>query len=172
MNSSVHPNAINTPTTSASNTSSDKSLNALKLDPNVLRFNQISIITGIILAALTGQAWIVAPIAAIMLAGTFNPKLAVFKNTYSGLIRPALKWPVNLQDDDPRAHNFAQGVGGVFLAVATLAFLTGWTVFGWSVSGIVVLLALLNLTTNICVGCLMYFQWRMLQHRFARIRSV
>ena len=103
-----------------------------------------------------------------MLAGTFNPKLAAFKNLYSGLIRPALRLPVELQDDDPRAHNFAQGVGGVFLTVATLAFLAGWTAFAWAVSGIVVLLAVLNLTTNICVGCLMYFQWRMLQHRFAR----
>ena len=89
------------------------SFNEFKLDPNVLKFNQISIITGILLAAILGQWWIVALIAAVMLAGTFNPNLAAFKRIYSSFVRPALKLPVNLQDDDPRAHNFAQGVGGV-----------------------------------------------------------
>jgi Domain of unknown function (DUF4395) len=149
-----------------SNTNS--SFNEFKLDPNVLKFNQISIITGILLAAILGQWWIVALIAAVMLAGTFNPNLAAFKRIYSSFVRPALKLPVNLQDDDPRAHNFAQGVGGVFLLAATLAFVLGSSVVGWVLSAIVVALATLNLTTNICVGCFMYFQLRMFQ---ARLRA-
>ena len=141
---------------------------AYKLDPNTLRFNQISIISGIVVAVLTGQWWLVTLVAVVMLAGTFNPSLAVFKRFYSGVVRPGLKLPVKLQDDDPRAHNFAQGVGGVFLAAASLAFVIGWAVVGWALSFIVVALALLNLTTNICVGCFMYYQLRLLQHRFAR----
>jgi Domain of unknown function (DUF4395) len=144
------------------------SVNEFKLDPNVLKFNQISIITGILLAAILGQWWIVALIAAVMLAGTFNPNLAAFKRIYSSFVRPALKLPVNLQDDDPRAHNFAQGVGGVFLLAATLAFVLGSSIVGWVLSAIVVALATLNLTTNICVGCFMYFQLRMFQ---ARLRA-
>lgn len=138
------------------------------LDPNVLRFNQICIVGGIALAAISAQWWIVAAVGAVMIAGTWNSSLAVFKRLYSSLIRPALKIPANAIEDDPRAHNFAQGVGGAFLALSTLAFVAGAPILGWALAAIVVTLAMLNLTTGICVGCFMYFHLRLLQHRLRR----
>ncbi len=138
------------------------------LDPNALRFNQICIVGGIALAALFGQWWIVAAIGAVMVAGTWNSSLAVFKRVYASIVRPALKIPAHPIEDDPRAHNFAQGVGGAFLTLATLAFVLHAPILGWVLSAIVVALALLNLTTGVCVGCFMYFQLRLLQHRLRR----
>lgn len=141
---------------------------AQTLDPNVLRFNQICIVGGIALAAILGQWWIVALIGTVMLAGTWNSSLAAFKRLYTRVVRPALRLPVKLVEDDPQAHNFAQGVGGVFLAVATLAFVAGTPVLGWALSAMVLALALLNLTTGFCVGCFLYFQLRLLPYRFRR----
>jgi ABC-type uncharacterized transport system permease subunit len=140
------------------------------VDPNVLRFNQISLVTLIVIAALTNTPALVAILGAILLAGSFNPKLALFKNLYSSLVRPALRLAVNRVPDDPRAHNFAQTLGGIFLIVATLAFLVGSNLVGWTLAALVASLALVNLTTQFCVGCFLYFQLRMLQHRFGQIK--
>lgn len=132
-----------------------------KFDANVLRFNQIVVVAGITVALLIQQPLIVVMIGVVLLAGSFNPRLAAFKRLYSSLIRPALRVAVNPSEDDPRPHNFAQGLGGVFLLVATLAFLGGWPLIGWSLAIVVVALALLNLTTNFCLGCFLYYQYRM-----------
>jgi Domain of unknown function (DUF4395) len=139
----------------------------MKLDPNVLKFNQIAIISFLVLVFLLQQPIIVAFVAVVMLLGTFNPKLALFKNIYSSLVRPALGIAKNLVEDDPRAHNFAQGVGGVFLALSSLGFLLGSSVIGWGLSAVVIALAGLNLTTNICVGCFLYYQFKLARFALA-----
>lgn len=96
----------------------------------------------------------------MLLAGSLDPRLAGFKRLYSSLIRPALRVAINPSEDDPRPHNFAQGLGGVFLLLATLAFANGWVLLGWSLAITVAALALLNLTTNFCLGCFLYYQYR------------
>jgi ABC-type uncharacterized transport system permease subunit len=139
-----------------------------QFDGHVLRFNQISIVSLIMIAFALQFAPIVFLVAAIMLLGTFEPRLALFKQLYTNLVRPALKITPQLEQDDPRPHNFAQGLGGVFMLVSSILFLFGLTTAAWVVAIIVFALAMLNLTTGICVGCFLYFQWRMLPHRFAR----
>ncbi len=139
----------------------------MKLDPNVLKFNQIAIIAFLVLAFVILQPIIVAFVAVIMLLGTFYPKLALFKNLYSSLVRPALGITKTLVEDDPRAHNFAQGVGGVVLVLSSLAFLLGSSVVGWGLGIVVIALAGLNLTTNICVGCFMYYQFKLARFALA-----
>ena len=133
----------------------------MKLDPNVLKFNQIAIIAFLALAFLLQQPPIVAFVAAVMLIGTFLPKLALFKNIYSSFVRPTFGIAKNLIDDDPRAHNFAQGVGGTVLALSSLGFLLGSGFIGWGLVAVVIALAGLNLTTNICVGCFLYYQFKL-----------
>jgi uncharacterized membrane protein len=85
-------------------------------------------------------------------------------------VRPALRLAPRFVDDDPRAHHFAQGVGGVFLAVAALAWLAGAAAVGVTLTLLVIALALLNLTTRVCVGCLMYFQYRQWRYRLSAAR--
>ncbi len=139
----------------------------MKLDPNVLKFNQIAIIAFLVLAFVLQQPIIVAFVAVVMLLGTFKPKLALFKNIYSSLVRPALGIAKNLVEDDPRAHNFAQGVGGSVLVISSLAFLLGSSVVGWGLGVVVIALAGLNLTTNICVGCFLYYQFKLARFALA-----
>jgi hypothetical protein len=139
------------------------------LDYDVLRFNQFSIVLLVALAALTRQPLLVALVAAVMLAGSSNPRLALFKNAYVKAVRPTLGIRPEVREEDPRPHNFAQGVGGSFLALATIAFLLGAPAAGWILSAVVVALALLNLTTGFCVGCFLYFQLKMLRFRLANV---
>jgi hypothetical protein len=44
---------------------------------------------------------------------------------------------------------------------------------GWGLASVVALLALLNLTTNFCLGCFLYYQYRVqaraLRGRFHRV---
>ena len=117
---------------------------------------------------LLGTPWLVASTAAVMLVGTFVPQAALFKRFFVDILRPLLGLKKNLVADDPRAHLFAQGVGGVFLTLATLGYLAGLPLLGGVLTLIVIALALLNLTTGYCVGCQMYFQYKMLKYRLSR----
>ena len=67
-------------------------------------------------------------------------------------------------EEDPRAHHFAQGVGGVFLLASALFTLGGLSAVGAVLGVVVIALAALNLSQKICVGCLMYFQYRRLRY--------
>jgi hypothetical protein len=142
----------------------------MKFDAHVLRFNQICIVVLLVLAASLNLPLLVGLVAAVMLLGTLEPRLALFKQVYALIVRPLLRLSSQLVEDDPRPHNFAQGLGGVFLFFSGLAFLLGLPLVGWVIAGLVVALALLNLTTGICVGCFLYFQWRLLPHRLQKLR--
>jgi Domain of unknown function (DUF4395) len=141
----------------------------MTFDANVLRFNQLVIVSGILLALVFNQPLLVASIGAVLLLGSFYPALAAFKRVYLSFVRPALRLQADLVDDDPRPHNFAQGVGGAFLALATVFFLAGAPLVGWSLAVVVVALAMLNLTTRFCAGCFLYYQFRVMQRRINRI---
>ncbi len=60
--------------------------------------------------------------------------------------------------EDPAPHRFAQLLGGVFLAAASVFVVTGFLVVAWALAWIVAALAFLNFAFNICVGCIMYAQ--------------
>ena len=70
----------------------------------------------------------------------------------AGLLRP------DLVADEAQPHLFAQGVGAIFLLLATLAFLSGNALIGWSLTGIVIVLAAVNLFLGFCLGCFIYYQ--------------
>ena len=133
---------------------------------HVLKANQISIV-GLIALAWLLQFWpLIAVVGLAMLLGTLEPRLALFKQFYLRIFRPVFKIPLQLEQDDPRPHNFAQGLGAVFLVFSSLLFMLGSPNFAWLVAFLVMILALLNLTTRICVGCFLYFQWQQLSYRY------
>jgi hypothetical protein len=129
-----------------------------KVDHTALRVNQACIIGLLILAFLFDQSWLVAFVAAVMLAGTLWPRAGLFKWIYARLLKPAGLLKADLKTDDPQPHLFAQGLGGLVLLVSTLALLTGVSLLGWVLVGLVVLLAALNLFLGFCAGCFLYFQ--------------
>ncbi|AFZ69038.1 DUF4395 domain-containing protein [Deinococcus peraridilitoris] len=142
----------------------------MNTETTTLKFNQISIVTITTLAVLTQTPWLLACLAAILLLGSWRGEIALFKQLWQRGLRRALGVKPQVVEDDPRAHNFAQTVGGIVLALAALASFAGAPLIGTVLAITVIALALLNLTTHICVGCLLYFQYKMLRFRLRTSR--
>ncbi|WP_310583719.1 DUF4395 domain-containing protein [Deinococcus sp.] len=139
----------------------------MKTDLSALKFNQLTVVAVTALAVLTRQPWLAALLGLAMLAGAVWPQRSPMKWLYRMVGQPLGLKP-EIVEESPEAHHFAQGVGGVFLLASALAAFAGAGVLSAVLGVSVIALALLNLTARICVGCLMYFQYRMLRFRLNR----
>jgi hypothetical protein len=132
------------------------------VDHSALKVNQTGIIATVLVAfvasAFYRPALLLIPLLAIvLLLGTFAPNLALFKQLYFKVLKPrGIVKPRRVQDR-PEPHNFAQGLGGVFLVVAS-ALLLPVPVIGLALALLVAVLAFVNLAFGYCVGCQIYFQ--------------
>jgi hypothetical protein len=132
------------------------------VDHSALKVNQTGIVTTV-LVAFIGSAFyrpllvLIPLLAIVLLLGTFAPQLALFKQFYFKVLKPrGIVKPRPVQDR-PEPHNFAQGLGGVFLAAASI-FLIPLPVVGLALSLLVAVLAFVNLAFGYCLGCQIYFQ--------------
>ena len=130
----------------------------MKVDQTALKFNQASIILLLVLAFLLDSVWLVAFVAAVMVVGTLWPNAGLFKQIYARGLKPAGLLKAHVIDDDPRPHLFAQGLGGIFLALSTTALWLGAPVLGWTLAALVIALAAINLFLGFCLGCFIYYQ--------------
>jgi len=147
-------------------------MNERKVDHSALRTNQVFVITLLVLAFVLDTKWLVAFVSAAMLIGTVFPSIALFKAVYGYVLKPLKIAQPDVRADNPEPHLFAQGVGGTFLLVTTLAFIAQVSALGWILAWIVVALAALNLFAGICVGCMMYYWFNRLGvpgFKYARI---
>lgn len=128
------------------------------VDHTALKFNQACIIGLSLLAFVLNQPWLVAFVGAVMIVGTLYPPASLFKLIYARLLKPAGLLKPNPVQDEQAPHLFAQGLGGIFLALATIGFLAGVPAVGWALTGIVVVLAAINLFLGFCVGCFIFYQ--------------
>jgi uncharacterized protein DUF4395 len=132
------------------------------VDHSALKVNQTGIVATVLVAfigsALFRPLLVLIPLLAIvLLVGTFAPQLALFKQVYFKVLKPrGIVKPRPVQDR-PEPHNFAQGLGGVFLAVASI-FLIPLPVVGLALSLLVAVLAFVNLAFGYCLGCQIFFQ--------------
>ena len=133
---------------------------ASTVDHSALKVNQAGIILTV-LVAFAGSAvsaWfelLIPALAVVMLLGTWRPDLALFKQVYFKLLKPRGIVKPRPVEDSPVPHNFAQGLGGVFVVVATV--LLPLSPAGLAVSLLVAVLAFINLAFGYCVGCQVYF---------------
>ena len=132
------------------------------VDHSALKVNQTGIVATVLIAfigsAFYRPALLLIPLLAIvLLVGTFAPQYALLKQLYFRVLKPrGIVKPRPVQDR-PEPHNFAQGLGGVFLAVAS-AFLLPVPVIGLALALLVAVLAFVNLAFGYCLGCQIYFQ--------------
>lgn len=132
------------------------------VDHSALKVNQTGIIATVLVAFIGSAVWrpllvLIPLLAIVLLLGTFAPGLALFKQIYLKVLKPrGIVKPRPVQDR-PEPHNFAQGLGGVFLAVASI-FLIPLPVVGLALSLLVAILAFVNLAFGYCLGCQIYFQ--------------
>jgi len=134
---------------------------ASMVDHSALKVNQAGIILTVLVAFVGSafSAWfelLIPALAVVMLLGTWRPDLALFKQVYFKLLRPRGIVKPRPVEDSPTPHNFAQGLGGVFVVIASV-LLPFSLVLGLAVSLLVAVLAFINLAFGYCVGCQVYF---------------
>ncbi len=141
------------------------------LDHSSLKLNQIAIITFALFGFILNQPVLPSFVAAVLIAGSLNPNVALFKLTYRQVIKPLKIMKPNLVEDIPAPHEFAQLLGGIMLGIGSLFLYTGSPLLGWIFVWIVIMLAAANLFFGFCAGCFVYYQLRKLGVPGFRIQS-
>ena len=132
------------------------------VDHSALKVNQTGIVATVLVAfagsALFRPLLVLIPLLAIvLLVGTFAPQFALFKQLYFKALKPrGIVKPRSVQDR-PEPHNFAQGLGGVFLVVASI-FLIPVPFLGLAIALLVAVFAFVNLAFGYCLGCQIFYQ--------------
>jgi hypothetical protein len=139
------------------------------VDHSALKVNQTGIVATVLVAFFGSYfarplLFLIPLLAVVLLLGTFAPQLALFKQLYFKVLKPrGIVRPRPVQDR-PEPHNFAQGLGGVFLGVSSLLLILGvssstvFTTAGLALSLLVAVLAFVNLAFGYCLGCQIYYQ--------------
>jgi Domain of unknown function (DUF4395) len=142
------------------------------IDHSALKVNQTGIVVTVLVAFFGSWAFyrpllvLIPLLAIVLLLGTFAPQLALFKQFYFKVLKPlGIVKPRPVQDRS-EPHNFAQGLGGVFLAISTVflvlpvdartALVT--VSVGLAIALLVAVLAFVNLAFGYCLGCQIYYQ--------------
>jgi uncharacterized protein DUF4395 len=139
------------------------------VDHSALKVNQTGIVATVLVAFVASYFYrpvlfLIPLLAVVLLLGTFAPRLALFKQLYFQVLKPrGIVKPRPVQDR-PEPHNFAQGLGGVFLAVSSALLIVGFssstvlTAAGLALALLVAVLAFVNLAFGYCLGCQIYYQ--------------
>ncbi|MFC4425752.1 DUF4395 domain-containing protein [Deinococcus navajonensis] len=147
--------------------SSNAPLSLARTDLSALQFNQYTVVMVTLLAVVLRLPALTLVLGGAMLLGAVRPELSPLRVAYRAL-GPVLGLRPNVVEEDPRAHHFAQGVGGTFLLASAVFTLAGLGLPGTVLGLVVIALAVLNLSQKICVGCLMYFQYRRMRYALQR----
>ena len=130
-----------------------------KVDTTAIKFSQASIVTITLLGFLLDQPYLVLFVGLVLAVGTILPQAMLFKLIYFKLLKPSNILKANVIDDDPVPHQFAQGVGALFLLASSVTLLIfNAVILGWILSWIVIILAAINLFFSFCAGCFVYYQ--------------
>jgi hypothetical protein len=132
------------------------------VDHSALKVNQTGIVATVLVAFLGSALYrpllvLIPLLAVVLLLGTFNPQLALFKQLYFRVLKPRGIVKARPVQDRPEPHNFAQGLGGVFLAVSSV-FLLPVLWLGLAIALLVAVLAFVNLAFGYCLGCQIYYR--------------
>jgi hypothetical protein len=124
------------------------------IDSRAPRFNQATIGTLALLAALAGWGWLAGLLALQLVVGlVFGRRFCLPCLAYFELVQPRLGEGLLEDSRPPRAANM---VGAAVLGGATLAYALGADVAGTVLALLVAALALLAAVTGFCTGCEAY----------------
>ncbi|WP_433163116.1 DUF4395 domain-containing protein [Kribbella sp. CA-247076] len=131
------------------------------VDPRLLRFSAGAT------AAVLAVVLLIVEVARPLSLGLLASQVAVFGFTafvsfqwslwaqlFARFIWPRLEPPPGLEDARP--PRFAQFIGFVLTAVALTTFILGADLAGYSLTALALVLAALNASTGLCLGCKAY----------------
>ena len=133
------------------------------IDSRAPRFNQSVIGVLSVVAVATGWWWLLAVLAAQLLAGlTLGRRFCLPCLAYFELVQPRFGEGPLEDSRPPRAANM---VGFAVLTAASIAYAAGWRTAGVTLGLLVAALALLAAITGFCTGCEAYKLGRRLTGR-------
>jgi hypothetical protein len=124
-------------------------------------------VTTLVLIAIlvTGNGWLALAQTIVFAVGAVSSRYAPYGVLFRTLLAPRLGPPREFEPAEP--VRFAQGVGFAFLAVASVAYLSGVTIVGLVATGFALIAAFLNAAFGLCLGCEVYLLIRRLTTRAA-----
>lgn len=133
-----------------------------KVDHSGLRTGQALTILLLLAGFVLNSALLVAVVAVAQLLAAVDSPYAPYRLIYQRIVKPSGLVKPHVISDNPEPHRFAMGIGGAMNTVATVLLLLGVPTPAWVLVWIVIALANLNFWANVCVGCMMYYQFHRL----------
>ena len=131
----------------------------------IVAVNRGIIVGGVLLALWTNQPLLTTVVLALLApAALFGRKASPIFRIGSVLLREAI---AHAPVEDQRVQRFNNIMAVVMLGAAQLAFILGAAWLGWVFSVAVAFAALVALC-GFCVGCFLYFQFRINRSRLVR----
>jgi hypothetical protein len=133
----------------------------------IVRLNRWTIVVSIVVAFLVQQPWITTLLLVALLGSVligpggslvFQIRRLVLRHR---IVRSRERGEV----EDRRLMRFNNSIAVIFLGAAQIAFLTGAASLGWILAGVVALAASIALL-GFCVGCFVFFRFRLAQFRW------
>ena len=137
----------------------------MQLDMRGPRF--AAAVTTLVLIAIlvTGNGWLALAQTVVFALGAVSARYAPYGVLFRTVVAPSLGPPREFEPAEP--VRFAQGVGFAFLAVASVAYLSGANVVGLVATGFALAAAFLNAAFGLCLGCEAYLLIRRVTTRTA-----
>ncbi len=133
-----------------------------KVDHSGLRTGQALTIILLLLGFILNSPLLVGIVALAQLLAAVDSPYAPYRLIYQRVVKPSGLVKPHVISDNPEPHRFAMGIGSVFNTAALLLLLVGVSTPAWVLVWVVIALANLNFWANICVGCMMYYQFHRL----------
>lgn len=128
----------------------------------IVVLNRWTLLVGVLLALLTQQPWITTLLFLLLAAAAFGgPRYSLVARVGRNLFRDRLP---SAEREDMQLARFNNGIALSLLGLAQLAFVAGLPALGWIFCLMVAVAAGVALA-GFCVGCFLFFQFRMLRYR-------
>lgn len=129
---------------------------------SIVRLNRITIVTGVVLALITQQPLILTVLFLIIApAALFGRRASLI---YQIGTRVLAKQIANEPKEDKATQRFNNIIAAVFLLIANVAFLLNVPTVGW-IFAIGVAAAATVALLGFCVGCFLYYQFKLGKYR-------
>jgi hypothetical protein len=137
----------------------------MQLDMRGPRFAAAVTTLVLIVILVTGNGWLALAQTIVFALGAVSARYAPYGLLFRTVVAPSLGPPREFEPAEP--VRFAQGVGFAFLAVASVAYLSGANVVGLVATGFALAAAFLNAAFGLCLGCEVYLLIRRVTARTA-----
>jgi hypothetical protein len=135
----------------------------MQLDPRGPRFAAALTSAVLIVVLATGWGWLALAQTVVFGITAADPRRGPYALIYRTFVAPRLGPTAEREDAAP--VRFAQLVGFVFLAIASIGYLSGATTLGVVFAALGLLAAFLNAAFGLCLGCEAYLAARRLTAR-------